>query len=522
MEFSLAILMITIFSLLCYYFLFPSRSKKSPSGLKSPPEAGGAWPFTGHLHLFDFNDPSKIPHLSFGALADKHGPVFTIRLGQRRLLVVSDWKLAKELFTTHDLTISSRPIVKASHILGYNVSMFGWTPYGTYWRDMRKFVVVQLLSNRRQEMLSHVRASETTRYIKELYNSWVSKKESTNGRLLVDMTQWFGDLNLNVILRMVAGKRFYDDGAEAEEGRRTREVMRDFFHLSGLIIPGDVFPFLGRFDIGGYEKKMKENAKELDRIVGQWLEEHKVKERSSDKPQDFMDVMLEELKGDKKLTEFDIDTAIKSSCVNLISGGTDTTSVTLVWTLAQLINHPRVLKKAQEELDTVVGKERRVQESDISKLVYLQAVAKEAFRLNAAAQLGGPRVFSEDTNLGGYHIPKGTWLMVNLWKMQRDPKVWSKDALEFKPERFLETHKNIDVMGTDFELIPFGAGRRICPGSHLAVHILHLVMANLLQAFDLWNVSDKPVDMTETAGMTNSKATPLEVLVAPRLAPHLY
>ncbi|KAK6150746.1 hypothetical protein DH2020_015678 [Rehmannia glutinosa] len=178
----------------------------------------------------------------------------------------------------------------------------------------------------------------------------------------------------------------------------------------------------------------------------------------------------------------------------------------LVWALSLLLNNRHVLKEAQEELDKHIGRERRVKESDISNLVYLQAITKETLRLYPA----------------GYHVQKGTWLIVNLWKLHRDPHVWGDDLLEFKPERFLSTHKNVDVRGQNFELIPLGAGRRSCPGTNFGLQMLHLVLANLLHAFEVSTVSDDVVDMTESAGLTNIKATPLDVLVAPRLSPSLY
>lgn len=194
----------------------------------------------------------------------------------------------------------------------------------------------------------------------------------------------------------------------------------------------------------------------------------------------------------------------------------------LIWTLSLLLNNRHVLRKAQEELDKHVGRERRVDESDIKNLIYLQAIVKETLRLYPAGPLGGAREFAKDCNVGGYHVRKGTWLIVNLWKLQRDPLVWPEDPLVFRPERFLDRHENIDAKGQDFKFIPFGAGRRICPGINLGLLMLHLVLANLLHAFELSTICDEEVDMSESAGLTNLKVTPLDVLVAPRLSSTLY
>lgn len=202
----------------------------------------------------------------------------------------------------------------------------------------------------------------------------------------------------------------------------------------------------------------------------------------------------------------------------LITSSTDTTTVMLTWTLCLLLNNPHALKIAQEELDNIVGRDRQVNESDITNLIYLQAIIKETLRLYPAGRLGGTREFSEDCTIAGYHVPKGTWLLTNLFKLHQDSEIWSNPS-EFRPERFLDgNHKHVDVKGTHFELIPFGAGRRSCPGIGLALQILHLVIATFLQHFDISTPGDAPVDMTETAGMTNAMASPLEVLISPRMS----
>ncbi|XAR61824.1 hypothetical protein NMG60_11016348 [Bertholletia excelsa] len=260
----------------------------------------------------------------------------------------------------------------------------------------------------------------------------------------------------------------------------------------------------------------------MDSILGGWLEDHRRKRHSSEVggDHDFMDVMLSKLES-ARLAGYDVDTVNKATCLALIIGGTDTNAVMLTWALSLLLNNPRVIRKVQEELDIHVGKQRHVDESDISNLVYLQAIVKETLRLYPAGPLGGLREFTEECHVNGFYISKGTRLTLNLWKLQRDPAVWPSPN-EFLPERFLTTHKNVDVKGQSFELIPFGAGRRVCPGLHFGVQVLHLVLARLLHGFEFSTPANAPVDMTESAGLTNMKVTPLEVLVAPRLATTLY
>ncbi|KAK4557215.1 hypothetical protein RGQ29_007114 [Quercus rubra] len=502
------LLAIVLFS---YYLL-----KRSRVGLaKTAPIPAGAWPVIGHLPLLG---ATQTPHITLGAMADKYGPLFTIKLGLHPALVLSSWEMAKECFTTNDLAVSSRPKLVAIKHLCYNYAAFGFAPHGPYWRELRKITTLELLSNRRLEMLSHVRVSEVENDIKDLYKLWIKKKNGS-GLILVELKQWFGDMNLNVILRMIAGKRYFgtSDGVNEEQARRCQKALGDFIHLLGLFMVSDAIPFLGWLDLGGHEKAMKKTAKELDGILGEWLEEHKRKRASSENKgeEDFMDIMLSILDG-AELEGYDADTINKATCLTMIAGGSDTSTVTLTWTIALLLNNHPVLKKVQDELDVQVGRERIVNESDISKLVYLQAIVKETLRLYPTARLAGPREFTENCIIGGYHVPKGTRLITNVWKIQTDPRIWS-DPLEFKPERFLTTHKNVDVRGQNFELLPFGSGRRVCPGISFALQMVHLALASFLHMYDISIPSDAKVDMTETVGLTNNKATPLEVLIKPRL-----
>ncbi|KAF3446243.1 hypothetical protein FNV43_RR11422 [Rhamnella rubrinervis] len=504
-------------------FLYFTRNRFRVSDqTPKPPEAEGGWPLFGHLHLFG-GSSSQLPHISLGALADKYGPVFTIQIGVHPTLVINNWEVAKECYTTYDVAVSSRPKSIAAQILGCNYANFGFSPYGPFWRKMRKLTASELLSNSRLQMLKHVRAYEVESSIKELYKLW-TKRQNGGDHVMVEMKQWIGDINLNVILRMVAGKRYFGATAgndENEETHRCRNAIREFFHLSGQFLLGDAFPFLKWLDFSGYQKAMKKTAKELDSFVGEWLDEHRRKRDCGNfnGDQDFMDVMLSILDhNDHDLAGFDTDTVTKATSMSLISGGSDTTTVTLEWVLSLLLNHPSVLKKVKDELDIHVGKERLVNELDISNLVYLQAVVKETLRLYPAGPLSGLREFTEDCVIGGHHVRKGTRLITNLWKIQTDPRIWS-DPLEYKPERFLTTHKDVDVKGKHFQLIPFGAGRRICPGMNFGLQMTELVLASLLHAFDI--STSGPVDMTASFGLSVVKTNPLDVHVKPRLSTHL-
>lgn len=202
-------------------------------------------------------------------------------------------------------------------------------------------------------------------------------------------------------------------------------------------------------------------------------------------------------------------------------GATDTSTVTLTWVICFLLKNPFILEKVKEEINIQIGKERFISESDVNKLVYLQAVVKETLRLYPPGPLSAPREFTQDCMLGGYHIKKGTRLITNLWKIQTDPNIWL-DPLRFKPERFITTHRDVDVKGQNFELLPFGSGRRICPGISFGLNMIHLTLANFLHSYEIFNKPNEVIDMREALGMTNEKATPLEILVKPRLSSEYY
>ena len=205
----------------------------------------------------------------------------------------------------------------------------------------------------------------------------------------------------------------------------------------------------------------------------------------------------------------------------LILAATDTTAGTLTWTLSLLLNNREVLNKVIDELDTQVGKEKMAIKTDMTKLEYLQAIIKETLRLYPPAPLNLPHESIENCTIGGYHVPAGTRLLTNLSKLQRDPMLYS-DPLEFRPERFLSTHKDVDVKGQHYELIPFGAGRRMCPGISFGLQLMQITLATLLHGFDIVTPDGGPVDMVEISGMTNIKASPLQVILSPRLSDQAY
>lgn len=363
--------------------------------------------------------------------------------------------------------------------------------------------------------------------MKELYRRWwaEAKQNPAGGRdsgVVVDMQKWFSDVMVNTILRLVAGVSL----REIPEQDRCHRALRAFFDLTGIFTPSDALPYLRWLDLGGYEKTMKMVAKELDFFTQGWLESHKRDRESIKEKRDFMDLLLDvfDSAGDyeKKSFEYDTDTVIKATSQAMVLAASDTTSVTLTWALSLLLNNPEVLRKAQDEIDSHVGSQRSVEESDTKQLVYLQAIIKETLRLYPPGPLSLPRESMEDVTINGYHIPIGTRLFVNLHKIHRDSRVWGDSPHDFIPERFLTSHKEVDVRGKNFEIIPFGSGRRICPGLSYALQTLSFTLANVLHGFEISRPSDEAIDMTEGHGLTSCKVDPLSVILMPRLSKDHY
>ncbi|EEF43343.1 cytochrome P450 CYP82H23-like [Ricinus communis] len=290
---------------------YANRNKKN---IKNPPEPSGSWPFIGHLHLL--SDSNQLLHRTLGSMADELGPIFSIRLGVHQAVVISNWELAKECFTINDKVFQTRPESLAVKIMGYDQVMFGFAPYGKYWRDVRKLATVELLSNRRLELLKHVRDRETKLFFKELYQESV---KNGGGNTVIEMKERFEELAMNIIVKMIAGKRFFGgNGIRDEESRRFSKALGDFMQLTGLVLASDTVPFLGWVDsMRGYISEMKRTAMELDSLLRRWVKEHREKRLEGsikEEEQDFIHVMLS-VTDDGKISADAIDSIIKATCL---------------------------------------------------------------------------------------------------------------------------------------------------------------------------------------------------------------
>ncbi|XP_022140041.1 cytochrome P450 81D1-like [Momordica charantia] len=478
---------------------------------KRPPSPFPALPFVGHLQLL------KPPlHRTLAKISDRYGPVLLLRFGSRPVLLVSSPFAADECFTINDVTFANRPRLLAGKHLGYDYTALVWAPYGDHWRNLRRIASVHLLSSTNLQALSSTRADE----VHSLLHSLHQKSDQ-----IVDVRTVLFEFMLNVMMTMIGGKRYFGDNtADAEESRNFQEIVSETFRLSGTNF-ADYLPIL-KWIIGSrrIERSYINLRKRRDGFMQNLIEEHreikKLEMRTQSplsgetkKKKTMIEVMLSLQESDP---DYYTDEIIIGLMLVLLTAGTDTTVGTMEWAMSLLLNHPNVLANVRAEIDDVVGQERHVDESDLEKLPYLQCVIKETLRMHPVGPLLVPHESSADCTVGGYHIPRGTMLLVNAWAIHNDGGNWEEPAA-FRPERFLEVAAGA---GDGLRYVPFGFGRRGCPGETLAVKVVGLVVGSLIQCFEWDRIGEEMVDMAEGTGLTMPKAHPLQAKCRPR--PILY
>ncbi|GMN34491.1 hypothetical protein TIFTF001_004712 [Ficus carica] len=383
--------------------------------------------------------------------------------------------------------------------VGYNYTTVAVSPYGDHWRNLRRIGTLEIFSTSRLNAFSGIRKDEIKRLLRKL------SRNSLDGFAKVDLV--FSELTSNIIMRMLAGKRYYgDEVSDEEEARRLREIVKEANAYGGAANPGDFLPVLNWFGKDGYEKRVRSLAKRTDAFLQGLIDENR---RSKERRNSIMDHLLSL---QESQPEYYTDQIIKGFILVLLLAGTETSSVTLEWAMSNLLNHPHILKKLKAELDTQIGQQHLLDEPDLSKLPYLQNIISETLRLYPATPLLVPHYSSDDCTIGGYDVPRGTIVLINAWAIHRDPNLWD-DADSFKPERFETDHHEGDQVN---KLLPFGLGRRACPGAGLAQRILGLTLGSLVQCFEWERVGEEQVDMTEGRGLTMPKAVPLEAMCKAR------
>ncbi|KAK7260171.1 hypothetical protein RIF29_25991 [Crotalaria pallida] len=477
--------------LLLLLFFHKQRSSKKPPSPLGP----RGLPIIGNLH--QLNNTSTL-HLQLWQLSKIYGPLFSLRLGLRPAVVVSSPKLAKEVLKNYGLVFSGRPPLLGQQKLSYNGLDIVFSPYNDYWREIRKICVIHIFSLKRVSSFSSIRQYEVKQLIKKI-SSHASSSAVTN------LSELMISLSSTMICRIAFGRRYEDEGTEKS---RFHELVHEIQAMLAVFFVSDYIPFMGWIDkLSGLHARLDRIYKQMDEFYHEVIDE-RLNKNIEKEEEVIVDVLLQL----KKQRSFSVDLTydhIKGVFMNILVAATDTTAATLVWAMTALIKNPRVMKKAQEEIRKFGGNKIFLDEDDIQNLPYLKAAIKETLRLYLPTPLLVPREANENCIIDGYQIQAKTIVFINAWAIHRDPEAW-KDPEEFYPERFLNSA--IDFEGQDYELIPFGAGRRICPGLQMAVPILGLVLANLLHSFD-WELPQglvkEDIDNEMLPGITQHKKNPL-------------
>ncbi|XP_028772136.1 cytochrome P450 CYP736A12-like [Neltuma alba] len=493
-------LFLLMFIYILTIFLSPNKHKKRPPGPL-------ALPVIGNTHQL-----GTLPHRSLQSLANKYGPIMYLRLGQIPTIVVSSPEAAELFLKTHDPVFANRPHTQATDYLFYGSKGVVFSDYGPYWRDMKKLSIQHLFNASNQELFGHIRRKESRMLVKLLENA------ATKGGV-VDISEKVHGLLEDVVYKIILGRN-NDDQFDL------KGLVSEVFRLTGAFNLADLVPWLGAFDLQGIRRRCKEISKALDQLFEKIIKEHEQarKSRKDGKNEDFMDILLSLMHQpmDDGQTHQITRDDIKANMLSLIAGAYETAAISVEWILSELLRNPRVMKNVQDELETVVGVNRMVEEKDLSELNYLNLVVKENFRLHPVTPFI-PRASAKDVMVGEYYIEKKSRILVNLWALGRNPQIWSDNADVFYPERFL--NNNIDLQGHDFQFLPFGSGRRKCLGMQLGQTTVKLVVAQLVHCFK-WELPPgmKPddLDMTESFGFSLPRSKHLLVELTRRLASGIY
>ncbi|CAL0323001.1 unnamed protein product [Lupinus luteus] len=486
---------IFIFTTLICFFLFLIVALKLCRSLKktdsTPNIPPGPWkvPILGNIPQL----LTSTPHRKLRDLAKIYGPLMHLQLGEVFTIIVSSAEYAKEVMKTHDVIFASRPQILVSELLAYNSSDIIFAPYGNYWRQLRKICTSELFTPKRINSFNPIREEEFT----NLINMIASLQRSP-----INITEAVLSSIYTITSRAAFGKKF--KGQE-----EFISLAKESTVVAGGFDIGDFFPSAKWIQIfTGIRPKLERLHQKQDRIMEDIINEHKkaksiANEDQGEVEEDLVDVLLKFEDGnginqDICLTKNNI----KAILQDIFLAGGETSATTIDWAMAEMIRDPRVMKKAQAEVRKVFNEKEKVDEIYINELKYLKSVVKETLRLHPAAPLLLPRECGQACEINGFHIPVKSKVIINAWAIGRDPNYWTEPK-KFYPERFIDSE--IDYKGSNFEYIPFGAGRRICPGMIFGLMSVEMALAFLLYHFD-WKLpngmKNEDLDMTEVFGLT--------------------
>ncbi|XP_016649691.1 PREDICTED: premnaspirodiene oxygenase-like [Prunus mume] len=478
-------------SLFFLLMIFKYWKKSQAKGLSKLPPGPKQLPIIGNLHQLI----GALPHHAVTDLCNKHGPVMKLQLGEVFAVIISSPEAAKEVLKTSEISFAQRPEVYAVEIMAYDNSGIVFAPYNEYWRQLRKISMMELLSTNRVRSFKSIREEEVWNLVE-----FVAASEGHT----INLSDKIYTMTNDVVSRAAFGNKC--------------KYQHEFTLLVGEIIPlaggfniADLYPSLTFLrSMSGMKPALMKIQKKIDEILQDIVREHKMKREASRKgfgrlgedEEDLLDTLLSYEEANNH--EFRLTT-------DQIKAVTMTSATTMEWAMSELLKNPRVMEKVQSEVRQVFEGKKKIEEEDVQKLHYLKLVMKETFRLHPPVPLI-PREARERCEIGGYTIPAKAKILINAYAIGRDPKLWA-DPECFQPERFQGS--SIDFKGNNFELLPFGAGKRICPGISFATSNIELGLAQLLYHFN-WNLPNgtklEALDMAENFGVTARRKNNLHLI----------
>uniref|UniRef100_A0A1J3GJ33 Cytochrome P450 83A1 n=3 Tax=Noccaea caerulescens TaxID=107243 RepID=A0A1J3GJ33_NOCCA len=486
---------------LAVVLLFFLYQKPRTKRYKLPP-GPTALPVIGNLHQLPKHNPQRF----FYEWAKKYGPILSYKIGSRTMVIISSAELAKELLKTQDVNFADRPPHRGHEVISYGRRNLGMGHYTPYYREIRKMGMNHLFSPTRVATFKHVREEEAKRMMAKI-NKAAEMSEA------VDISELMLTFTNSVVCRQAFGKKYNEDG---EEMKRFIQILYGTQSVLGMVFFSDFFPYTRYIldDLTSLTTYMKECFKRQDtylqEVVNETLDPNRVKPETDS----MIDLLMEIYKDQSFASEFTIEN-VKAVVLDIVVAGTDTAAAAVVWGMTYLMKYPKVMKKAQDEVRDYVREKGStfVTEDDVKNLPYFKALVKETLRIEPVIPLLIPRCCIQDTKIAGYDIPAGTTVNVNAWSLSRDEKEWGPNPDEFRPERFLE--KEVDFKGTDYEFIPFGSGRRMCPGMRLGTAMLEVPYANLLLNFDFKlpnGMKPEDINMDVMTGLAMHKSDHLKLV----------
>ncbi|CAL4926065.1 unnamed protein product [Urochloa decumbens] len=468
-------------ALVSLLLLFANKQRSPTYGrgrLRLPP---GPWqlPIIGSLHHI----AGKAPHRALRELARRHGPVMMLRLGEVQAVVMSSREAAIEVMKTQDLAFASRPQTATVRVITKEGRDIAFAPYGEHWRQLRKVAITELLSVRRVLSFRAVREDEVAAMLRDVAEAAAASRP-------VEMRARLAALVSDTTLRAVVGERWKHRDVFLRELSCATELVAGF-NLA------DLWPsswLAGR--LSGVLPRAQACIHRVYGLLDGVIEEHLRRDGGRAGHEDLIDVLLRLQKDGELPRDMDV---VKAVIFDIFGAGSDTSATTLEWALAELVRNPKVMRKAQAEVREAFGDVGRVREQALGELQYLPLVVRETLRLHAPAPLLLPRLSRKPCRVLGYDVPEGTMVLVNIWALARDERHWPNAPEEFRPDRYQCESRGVDLKGTNFELLPFGAGRRICPGLAFGLANIELALASLLFHFD-WEVPglSDPTDLDMT------------------------